>query len=304
MKLASIDLGTNSLTVTLLEENNGEVRLIKEWVKIIRLGQGLKTGGLLHPHAKARCLDALKFCCKRINAHGVNKILAVGTAALRNAKDGKKFVKQIESQCGVSFKILSGEEEAELTFKAITNEFGHLGKSLFMIDIGGGSTELVAGDINNIKSRISLNVGTVSFSEKYFKDDPPSYKDLASAKKELSEMILPLSFQLQSSVVVGVAGTVTTLKAVELQMENYDHSFIHGKELTLNSIIKLGKLFLSMSNLKRAKLKGLPSERSDIIPMGVIILEAILRKINRQSIIISDHGLRWGLIYRWIDQNL
>ena len=126
----------------------------------------------------------------------------------------------------------------------------------------------------------------------------------AKEKKELSEMILPLSFQLQSSVVVGVAGTVTTLKAVELQMENYDHSFIHGKELTLNSIIKLGKLFLSMSNLKRAKLKGLPSERSDIIPMGVIILEAILRKINRQSIIISDHGLRWGLIYRWIDENL
>ena len=304
MKLAAIDLGTNSLTVTLLEETNGEICLIKEWVKIIRLGQGLKKGGFLHPDAKVRCLDALKFCCQKIDSHGVDEILAVGTAALRNAKDGKKFIKEIENQLGLSFIILSGEEEAELSFKAITHEFSHLGKSLFMIDIGGGSTELVEGDINNIKSRISLNVGTVSFSEKYFKNDPPTYKDLSSAKKELSKIILPLSSQPQNSVVIGVAGTVTTLKAVEMKMENYDHSFIHGKELTLNSIIKLGNLFLSMPNLKRAKLKGLPSERSDIIPMGVIILEAILRKINRQSIIISDHGLRWGLIYRWIDQNL
>jgi len=304
MRLASIDLGTNALTVTILDQKYGKIHLIKEWVKFIRLGQGLKIGGQLHPHAKMRCLEALRGLSKKINDYSVDKILAVGTAALRNANDGEKFIETIEKECGISFKILSGEKEAELTFKAITHEFGYIGKSFFMIDIGGGSTELVKGDKVNIKSRISLNVGTVSFSEKYFKHDPPDSKDQNSAIKELDKMFSPLSLEKPTSLIIGVAGTVTTLKAVELKMDNYDPSRVHGKQLTLNSIIALSDYLLSLSSQERAKLKGLPHERADIIPMGALILQTILRKIHHQRIVISDHGLRWGMIYRWMTENL
>ncbi len=302
MRLASIDLGSNSLIMTVVDLNNEQLMPVAEEVKIVRLGQTLQPGGRLQPEAKERCLSALNHFAHQMEHLSVDGIIGVGTAALRNASDGQQFVDEVKDQLHIPIQIISGDDEARLTFKSVQHDFSSLDDLLVMIDIGGGSTELVIGNWNSITSQISLNAGTVSFSERFLHNDPPTSEDLQSAEQAFSEMMD--KFEVQSTAkAVGVAGTVTTLKAVQLEMDDYDHAKIHGTVLMRDEITQLGQLFASMSTEKRKNLKGLPKERADIITMGVVIIDSIMERLQHQSIIISDRGLRWGLLYEWMERN-
>ncbi|MEE2876520.1 MAG: Ppx/GppA phosphatase family protein [Candidatus Neomarinimicrobiota bacterium] len=303
MRLASIDLGTNSLIMTIADMDNGVMTLVKEKIKIIRLGQALEPGSRLHPEAKERCITALRHFSEEMEHLDVDTVVAAGTAALRNASDGQEFADEVKDQLGIPLKVITGDDEARLTFKAIQHDFTHLGDSFVMIDIGGGSTELVMGDLNRITSQVSLDAGTVSFTERFVEHDPPTLMELQSASQTLTEMMDAYRLTSTDNIVIGVAGTVTTLKAVELEIDTYDHWLIHGTTLSREEVLRLEKLFVSMPTAERMKLKGLPPERADIIPMGAVILDSIMDRVQQQSITISDRGLRWGLLYERVERD-
>ena len=303
MKIASLDLGTNSLILVVAEWDGTTFTPLFEDVQVVRLGQDLTKRGSLHPKAKRRCLKELRNFSEKIDQFKVKNVLAAGTAALRNAGDGAKFAQEIEDQFGFRFKIISGNEEASLTFKAIQREFSDLAQQFIMIDIGGGSSELVVGDGNRILSKTSLEVGTVSFTERFIQHDPPTIEELHAASSSITELMDPFSVTPTSSIVVGVAGTVTTLKAVDVEMDEYDPSAVHRSQLKKDNVVRLGNLFRSMPTKERRKLKGLPPKRADIIPMGATILETFMAELNLESIYVSDRGLRWGLLYDWIEKN-
>ena len=303
MKIASLDLGTNSLILVVAEWDGTTFTPLFEDVQVVRLGQDLAKRGSLHPKAKRRCLKELRNFSEKIDQFEVKNVLAAGTAALRNAGDGAKFVQEIEDQLGFRFKIISGDEEASLTFKAIQHEFSDLAQQFIMIDIGGGSSELVVGDGDIILSKTSLEVGTVSFTERFIQHDPPTIEELNAASSSIAELMHQFSVSLSSSMAVGVAGTVTTLKAVDVEMDEYDPSAVHQSQLNKDDVVRLGNLFRSMPTKERIKLKGLPTKRADIIPMGATILETFMVELNLESIYVSDRGLRWGLLYDWIEKN-
>ncbi len=303
MKIASLDLGTNSLILVVADWNGTTFTPLFEDVQVVRLGQDLAKRGSLHPKAKRRCLEELRNFSEKIDQFEVKNVLAAGTAALRNAGDGAKFVQEIKDQLGFRFRIISGDEEAGLTFKAIQREFSDLAQQFIMIDIGGGSSELVVGDKDRILSKTSLEVGTVSFTERFIQHDPPTTEELNAASSSIAELMHQFSVSLSSSMTVGVAGTVTTLKAVDLEMDEYDPSAVHRSQLNKDDVVRLGNLFRSMPTKERIKLKGLPPKRADIIPMGATILETFMEELNLESIYVSDRGLRWGLLYDWIEKN-
>lgn len=303
MILASIDLGTNSIILTVAAWNGRTLTPLAEEIRIVRLGQDLRPGSNLHPDAQRRCLEALEHFSQRIGELGVETILAAGTAALRNAADGHQFVEQVQARFDIRFQIITGEDEARLTFKAIQHDFADVGKEFLMIDIGGGSTELVMGDCEQISSTTSLNAGTVLFTEQYVLHDPPLRDELEAAEtavKDLMVQSLPTPF---SGIAVGVAGTVTTLKAVDLQMDEYEHSAVHRSRLSREDVVRLGTLLGSMPTTERVKLKGLPPKRADIIPVGATILETLMERMGLESLWVSDRGLRWGLLYDWTEKN-
>ena len=285
MKIASLDLGTNSLILVVAEWDGTTFTPLFEDVQVVRLGQDLTKRGSLHPKAKRRCLKELRNFSEKIDQFEVKNVLAAGTAALRNAGDGAKFVQEIEDQLGFRFKIISGDEEASLTFKAIQREFSDLAQQFIMIDIGGGSSELVVGDGNRILSKTSLEVGTVSFTERFIQHDPPTTEELHAASSSIAELMDHFSVSPSSSMAVGVAGTVTTLKAVDVEMDEYDPSAVHRSQLKKDNVVRLGNLFRSMPTKER------------------IILETFMTELNLESIYVSDRGLRWGLLYDWIEKN-
>ena len=303
MKIASLDLGTNSLILTVAEWNGTAFTPLFEDVQVVRLGQDLAKRGSLHPEAKKRCLKELQNFSEKIAQFEIENVLAAGTAALRNAGDGVQFVQEIEDQLGFSFRIISGDEEASLTFKAIQHEFADLAQQFIMIDIGGGSSELVVGDGDIILSKTSLEVGTVSFTERFVQHDPPAIDELNAASSVIAELMHQFPAGSTSSMAVGVAGTVTTLKAVDVEMDEYDPCAVHRSQLNKDDVVRLGKLFRSMPTKQRVKIKGLPPMRADIIPMGATILETLMKELNLESVYVSDRGLRWGLLYDWIEKN-
>ncbi|MEE9166466.1 MAG: Ppx/GppA phosphatase family protein [Candidatus Neomarinimicrobiota bacterium] len=301
MRLASLDLGTNALLLTIADWEGTSLNPVYEDATLIRLGQDLKRGGLLHPDAKERCLDALSTYSVIVSRHKVEKTIAVATEALRRASDGGKFLNDIREKWGISFRIIPPKEEARTTFKATQKEFAYLDRNLLMFDIGGGSTEIVYGDTGKIHSMTSLDIGTVTVTEQFIRHDPIPSAELEVADKFVREILAPVSQETRDLAGVGIAGTITTLKAVTLEMETYDHAIVHRSTLTRAQIDDLLKLFTSMTVEERLVLKGLPEMRADIIPAGVLITQAIMDAYGLSEIYVSDRGLRWGLLYSWID---
>ncbi|MFQ6674477.1 MAG: hypothetical protein ACE5GH_06815, partial [Fidelibacterota bacterium] len=256
----------------------------------------------LRPQAKTRCLTALKAHSATMNDHNVEEVIAVGTEALRRASDGREFLQTIREETDIAFRIIDGKEEARLTFRATQEEFGYLRETLLMFDIGGGSTEIVAGDKKRVISLDTFPVGTVSLTEQFVHHDPVSAAEMRAAGHLILRQLAAVSGEFREPAGIGVAGTITTLKAVSLQMESYDHSAIHKSTLTLTEVDDLVNLFASMTSAERLALKGLPAMRADIIPMGALMARTIMSVFGLSEIYVSDRGLRWGVLYDWLEK--
>ena len=296
---AIIDVGTNSIKFCLAEETgNGSYTVVKDTNDIARLGEGLKETGLIGPEPLERNAQSVANFAAEAKAAGADEVVAVGTMALRTAKNAAAFIARVKELCGVELKVLSGEEEAQYSYVAVMSGIeGAADADLVTMDTGGGSTEFVFGTAGKIVRKFSLNVGAVRFTEQYLSQMPVAAEKLAEAqaqiKKELSEggVSGPVKF------LVGMGGTVTSMGAVRHMMDKYKPEIIQGSALTKLDVEEQLAAYAKRTIEERRTIPGLQPKRADVILSGACILKVILERLNAPQLTISDRGLRHGLAF-------
>lgn len=295
--LAVIDIGSNTLLVTVgrLQED-GSVRILLDEAEVTRLGQGLSDGGPLLPDAKSRALKALARFKELALAKGAERILAAGTAAFRRAQDGPVFATQIQSQLGIPVRILSGDEEAKYSFASAWHDFRKPGQSLGMIDIGGGSTEFVFGAKG---PRLSLPMGTVKLSEKFVRGHPIIDGEWEAVLGEIRRLLQENLGQIREGpeIWAAVAATPASLAAVLQQLPSYDPEKVHGFRLSRQALEALVTGLRLKSLPERRAMPGMHPDRAELLPVGGAILLESLKFLGLGEILVSDHGLRYGILF-------
>ncbi len=299
MRISAIDIGTNTVLLLVADVQGTALRPVEHGHSIARLGQGVDEHRNITQEAMDRVGKVLDEYVAISKAHSAEQIVVCGTSALRDARNRDEFLRYVRKQLGLNVKILSGKEEAELTYMGALSEFpGQQQGEFAVIDIGGGSTEVIAGTRSAISASVSLDIGCVRLTERFLKEAPPE----PSAMKQCSAMILELSGSLPimrpSAMLIGVAGTATTLAAIDLNLTHYDPLRVSGHVLSLTAI---QRIFDQLSVKSLDELKAVPqihAGRADIILAGVIILIELIKKMGRDEITISDRGLRYGFALR------
>lgn len=322
MPHAVIDIGTNTLILLIAEpQPRGKIRVLRDEAVITRLGQGLIHNHFFLSEAMQRTIEVLARFRKTCDEAGVKKITVVGTAAFRYAANATVFLEKAEKDCGLKISTISGEEEARHAFHAAWKDFGGGRKKLIVVDIGGGSTEIITGPQSAKKLHrragparqagsapqtvISLGLGTVRLTELYAQSDPLSKNDFGrmwtaiknGLRDELDDFY-PSTFEPRKCALVATAGTATTLAAMHRKMAVYDPVKVHGATLNRNNLKKLIDLIAPLPVKERQKLPGLDPLRADVILSGALLLNEILSYFKQDKVIISDRGLRYGVFYQ------
>lgn len=300
MRLAAFDVGTNTVLMLVAEpQADGSVRRVLDLQRITRLGQGVDSTHRLDPQAALRTLDTVAEFAEQARAVGADKILAVGTATLRDASDGDSFINRLRERTGIELEIVSGEAEAWLSYLAVTHGLKlDTSRRILIIDIGGGSTEFIRAEPGAKLQMVSLQIGSVRLTERVIHHDPPTAREAANLRIAIDEELQTLGWELKPDVMVGIAGTVTTACTVALELETYDPDRVHGYRLSRKEVERVLGLFGSLPLEERRKLKGLEPARADVIFAGTAILERVMSECEADYIMVSDQGVRWGLIWR------
>jgi len=299
--LASIDVGSGSVLLTVLEAEGGRgrYRILEELCLVTGLGRHKGADGSLHPASVERTFDALAHYARRLADLGVEACRCIGTSALRDAPGGPAFVGRVKADLGLDLQILPGEEEARLTWLANQREFGHLGRRV-VVDIGAGSTEFVCGEGPRPDWAISLDLGSVRHTERFLRGDPPTAASLATLRAALAEEVRRVPDPTGPVTLVGVAGTVTTLLAVREGLVDYDPARVHGAFFTIDELDAVLARIDAVPNEERRRIPGMHPQRADVMPAGGEILRAALVRFGADHLVVSDRGIRFGAIYdRW-----
>ncbi len=302
-RLATIDLGTNTFLLLISEWRNGELRPVYQTAKIVRIGEGVDRACRFGETPMRRALDCLRRFADLAQEHGARTVLACGTSAFRDARNRGAFIQRAREELGIDIRVISGEKEAEYSYLGALSNKRNMPEPFLMLDIGGGSTELCWGDRNRMSGRLSLDIGSVRLTERVLRHDPVLPQEMTSARtiiqKALSQKVrLPEPFGVggeQMGTFLGVAGTVTTLAAMHQRVEPYDADRIDGSRLPLAAVQELISEIARRSIQERKRMIGLSPKRADVILAGALILEAVMQFVQRESIIVSDRGLRYGM---------
>jgi len=302
--VAALDVGSNTVLMLVAELSGAGVRPLADLLKITRLGFGVDRAGLLDSAAAARTLDAIVEFTEKARALGAQKILTAATAALRDAHNGAEFIQQVRQRTGVDLEIISGQTEAQLNFLAATHGLKiDPAQSMLIVDIGGGSTELVRCEVGADPEMVSLQIGSVRLTERFIRHNPPTSAEQAQIYDAVKEQLTPLAWDaFVPTNLVGVAGTVTTVCAVALGLKTYDHSVVHGRRLSQAEVQETARRFFSLTTEQRKQLPEMMEGRADVIPAGAAILDCITQFFHAANVIVSDQGVRWGLVYRELEQ--
>ena len=296
VRVASIDLGSNSTRLLIADISNGDLNTIYKEHQVTRMADKLSESKIISKDASKRVLKALTSYFKIINRKNVENIQIVGTAALRDAKNSHEITQLIEKRFGIEVDIVSGEEEGLLTSVGVLNSLGNI-EDFLIIDIGGRSTEFIYDHDKKIVSK-SLNLGVVSISELFFSELPPSEGSLFLAK-EYIESILFESNIFDERMLVGVAGTFTSLASIYLEQSQFDEKEIHLTELKNEDVFKINQ---ELSRLNEpqiiTKYKGLDPKRAKTIQAGILLAKEIISKYNVNSIKVSNSDILEGLILK------
>jgi exopolyphosphatase/guanosine-5'-triphosphate,3'-diphosphate pyrophosphatase len=294
LKAAAVDIGTNSCRLLIGEKNTEQsFDILERRLEITRLGEGVDQSGKLKQTAVDRVFKALKKYRAVIDQYQINQVRVIGTSALRDV-DNSDILRDKLSQLGFKLEIISGEKEAKLNYLGAASS---LDADFLLIDIGGGSTEFIWPEAEEIKFK-SLDIGCVRMTEKFI-SNPENKIDSAEADKlnNYLKKILSTNLNLKKGLKVkGVGGTITTLAAVRLGMEEYDSNKIENLKLKKSELENIISNLSSLNLEKREKIKGLQPKRADIIIAGLIILSNILDYIKSPELLVSDHDLLYGLL--------
>jgi exopolyphosphatase / guanosine-5'-triphosphate,3'-diphosphate pyrophosphatase len=290
MRVAAIDLGTNTTRLLVADVEDGHVDEVEARTEITRLGEGVDSRRRLLPVPIARTRNVLSEYRRRLEALGAERTLAVATSAIRDAENGEAFLGEVEWSYGFTTRLVGGDEEAELMFSGVTSD-GGLERRTLVIDVGGGSTELVVAGPEGVRSRESLDIGSVRLTERFLDSDPPTADELAACA-EHARSALPNGLDVEEAI--GVAGTLTSLAAIDLELDPYDSEAVHGHKLGLPAIQHMYSELASMPLGERLQVTGLHPGRAPTIVAGVVILIQAMRAFGLDEIEVSEHDILYG----------
>lgn len=306
-RIATIDIGTNTalLLIADLDFASQTLRAIYNHQEIIRLGKGVDAHRNINADAIKRLVDCLSLYRKFIADYGVERVCAVATSAVRDARNRDEVLQIAKSRCGIDIELLSGDDEAELTFQGAIAGWQNLLEPFLVIDIGGGSTELILGDSDGIREKVSLDVGSVRLTERFFKSQPPDAESFERARKFLIDAF---SNELSRFIsgresVIGVAGTVVTLAQQAQRLANFDNDKLHGYALSYSSVAAELDFFKTHS-IDDIVGSGVERGRADVITAGALILWTFMRIFGAKQIAVSTQGLRYGVAVRELRHHL
>jgi exopolyphosphatase/guanosine-5'-triphosphate,3'-diphosphate pyrophosphatase len=280
MRVGVVDLGTNTTRLLVAEVSDGHVGEVARESTITRLGEGVDERRKLLPLPMARVRNVLADYRRELEEAGAERVLAIGTSAVRDADNGEAFLGEIEWSYGFTTRLLSGDEEAALTLRGVSDG-RELDAQTLVLDVGGGSTELILGG-----ERTSLDIGSVRLTERFLHSDPPTAEELEAAARAIE---LP---DLQPRSAIGVAGTVTTMAALELG--GYDPERVHGRRITRETVDTQLDRLASLPLAQRRELPGLEPERAPVIVGGALIVREVLDRYGLDAIEASERDLLHG----------
>lgn len=291
MAVAAIDCGTNSIRLLITE---GGVDRVRE-LRIVRLGQGVDSTGRLDPAAIERTRLALAEYRTLIDAHHVTRLRMVATSATRDADNAADFHTMVQSTLGHPAEVITGSQEAELSFTGAITGLPS-GTEYLIVDIGGGSTEFVRGT-THVHASESVNVGTVRIYERHLHHDPPTADELAAATNDIAAAVQRglQNVAGQPVTLIGVAGAVTTIAAVHAHLKVEEPAALHHTRLTARAIETVAEILCSMNHAQRAAIAAIHPGRVDVIMGGALILRETMRQTHAPDIIVSERDLLDGI---------
>jgi exopolyphosphatase / guanosine-5'-triphosphate,3'-diphosphate pyrophosphatase len=298
-----VDIGSNStrLLIADVDPARGVVEEILRRSEITRLGEGLEANGSLSEQAIARVLRTLADYRRAIRSHAANANLAVLTAAVRDAANGDAFAARVRDEFELDAHVLTGEEEAQLTFLGATaqprEDPASATAPTVVIDIGGGSTEFIVGRGRSAGFHVSLPVGVVRMSERHIRSDPPAAEELRSLERDVRTILLqglPPTERAPVERGIAVAGTATSAAAIDQRLDPYDPARVHGYTLSLDAIRRLRDRTAAMTEAERRSLTGLHPDRAPTIVAGLVILGEALLAFELRDVEVSEHDILYG----------
>jgi exopolyphosphatase / guanosine-5'-triphosphate,3'-diphosphate pyrophosphatase len=299
MRTAVIDIGTNTMLLLVVEPGRHQRELVPvvDLCRFVRLGQGLDATGRIADAAIERGLAACREYAARMREVGVARRAVIGTQALREADNAAAFVGPAEAILGAEIEIIAGPREAALAQAAVAATLPALaGTPYVVVDVGGGSTELIVSDGARVVSAVSVPIGSVRLHERHLKGDPPTRAELAALADDVDRQLAPLDLP-RGVVVVGTAGTATTMASVALGLHAYDPDRVTGVRLEPDAVEAQLAGLVAVPTAARRELPGMVAERADVLPAGVAIFARVLARVGAPAMIVCDRGVRWGLAH-------
>jgi len=292
MRLAAIDIGTNSVRLLVAEISETGINPIKRVLTTTRLGAGLMQSGCLSKPGKEATVAAVMECTALARSLGAQKLRVAGTSAMREASDGQSFARTLARQAGAYVDILLPDEEARLSYEGAASSL-RLPTEVLVFDLGGGSCELIWPEDGNL-CFASLKLGAVYLTEMFIRHDPPLAEELQCIRQHSAELLS--SFTLRGIPVVGIGGTVTSLAAMEMKMTRYDAKQVHGRILTAQMVSAQLQRLLAVPLNERSQIAGVQPARADILPAGALVVKEILSHFRAPSFTVSEGDILTGLI--------
>ena len=299
MRVAVVDIGTNSTRLLIADVLcDGALQTIVRRSEVTRLGEGVDASGELIEPAIARTTAVLARYREMIDEHACEANLAVLTSAVRDASNGEQFVARVREQFGLDARVLSGDEEAQLTFLgAMSARHEHLEEPTVVIDIGGGSTELVVGSGRLARFHVSVQAGVVRMSERHIHSDPPARAELERLGADTRAILERGVPQRERSAVtqgVAVAGTATSSAAIAQELDPYDPDRVDGYRLSLAAVERMLERLARMSEEERRRVKGLHPDRAPTIVAGMVLLIEVMHAFELDEVEVSEHDILQG----------
>lgn len=307
MRLAAIDIGTNSTKMTVADvSSDGALTVIAEQSEVTRLGEGVDASKRLSDAAMARTLAAIVRFAEDARQHGAEEVLGAGTSALRDAENGSDFLSDVMNGAGVDVQIITGDREAQLAYAAVRSDTSlHIPTDahLLVFDIGGGSTELILGDAAGVGRHKSLDIGAVRLTERFLHSDPPTTEELeyaAQFARAAFETFLPPDI---APLVAGIGGTAVNIAAVTQGQAKPDPDALHSIVLPHAAVASALDRFAHLPLAERRAIPGLEPKRADVIVAGALILDCLLTYFHADRFTLSARGLRYGLLADYAKAN-
>ena len=297
VRVAAIDCGTNTIKLLVLDEDGAD---LEREMRIVRLGQDVDRTGRLAEEALERTFAAVEEYADLVARHGVDRVRFCATSATRDAANAADFAAGVRARLGVAPEVVSGDEEAALAWAGATRGLPGLTGPLVVLDIGGGSTELVLGSGATPDAAHSMDIGSVRMTERHLRSDPPSTDEVAACLADVEAALDACPVDPGAAVtLVGVAGTVTTLAAGVIGLTAYDRSATHGARLPVAQVHALCDRLVGSTAAERAEMAWLHPGRADVIAAGALVLSRVLARSRVSELVVSEadilDGIAWSL---------